>query len=241
MSARPAKETAAVPPEIQTRLEAAGLRRTLATRAVLGLFLANPQGTLSHAQALASLQTRGLEINRVTLYRLLDRLATCGVLAAPCRRWRPHLAIRPGRHRRRAGAPFPMRRLPPPVPPDRGQCADPGRGERSVPHARRTGPSGGACGCVDPRHLRQLCAVRRQGQRWRPLAVIATHGLRHAYPGGPALHFHDIAVPQGGTLLLRGPSGSGKSTWLALAAGLLTPQAGEMRVAGQAVAALRAR
>lgn len=69
--------------------------------------------------------------------------------------------------------------------------------------------------------------------------MIATHGLRHAYPGGPALHFHDIAVPQGGTLLLRGPSGSGKSTWLALAAGLLTPQAGEMRVAGQSVAALR--
>ena len=54
MSARPAKDAATVPPEIQTRLEAAGLRRTLATRAVLGLFLANPQGTLSHAQALAS-------------------------------------------------------------------------------------------------------------------------------------------------------------------------------------------
>ena len=35
MSARPAKEPAAVPPEIQTRLEAAGLRRTLGTRAVL--------------------------------------------------------------------------------------------------------------------------------------------------------------------------------------------------------------
>jgi putative ABC transport system ATP-binding protein len=70
--------------------------------------------------------------------------------------------------------------------------------------------------------------------------VIETRGLRHAYPGGPALHFEDVAVPQGGTLLLRGPSGSGKSTWLALAAGLLTPQAGEMLVAGQSVAALRA-
>lgn len=80
MSTLPAKEPAAVPPEIQTRLEAAGLRRTLATRAVLGLFLANPQGTLSHAQALASLTVRGLDINRVTLYRLLDRLAACGVL-----------------------------------------------------------------------------------------------------------------------------------------------------------------
>jgi Fur family ferric uptake transcriptional regulator len=80
MTVRPVKESAAVPPEIQTRLEAAGLRRTLATRAVLGLFLANPQGTLSHAQALASLTARGIGVNRVTLYRLLDRLAACGVL-----------------------------------------------------------------------------------------------------------------------------------------------------------------
>ena len=66
--------------------------------------------------------------------------------------------------------------------------------------------------------------------------MIETRGLSHAYPGGPALRFDDVAVPQGGTLLLRGASGSGKSTWLALAAGLLTPQAGEMVVAGQAVA-----
>lgn len=80
MSARPVKEPVAVPPDIQSRLEVAGLRRTLAMRAVLGLFLANPQGSLSHAQALASLTARGLDLNRVTLYRLLDRLAGCGVL-----------------------------------------------------------------------------------------------------------------------------------------------------------------
>lgn len=90
------KEPVTVPAEIQTRLEAAGLRRTLATRAVLGLFLANPQGTLSHAQALASLQTRGLDINRVTLYRLLERLAACGVLQRQtdddARTWRFRLA-----------------------------------------------------------------------------------------------------------------------------------------------------
>ncbi len=96
VSVRSAKETLAVPPELQSRLEAAGLRRTLATRSVLGLFLANPQGTLSHAQALTSLQTRGLDINRVTLYRLLDRLAACGVLQRHvdegARTWRYGLA-----------------------------------------------------------------------------------------------------------------------------------------------------
>lgn len=70
--------------------------------------------------------------------------------------------------------------------------------------------------------------------------MIESRGLRHTYPGAEPLPFDDVAVPQGGCLLLRGASGSGKSTWLALAAGLLTPQAGDMVVAGQSVAALRA-
>lgn len=74
------RDAVTVPAEIQSRLEKAGLRRTLATRAVLGLFLANPQELVSHAQVFGSLSARGLDINRVTLYRLLDRLATCGVL-----------------------------------------------------------------------------------------------------------------------------------------------------------------
>jgi Fur family ferric uptake transcriptional regulator len=96
MSTRPPRETASVPPHIQTRLEAAGLRRTLATRAVLGLFLAQPSGGLTHAQALGALTARGLDINRVTLYRLLDRLAACGVLQRhtdeQARTWRFSLA-----------------------------------------------------------------------------------------------------------------------------------------------------
>ncbi len=68
--------------------------------------------------------------------------------------------------------------------------------------------------------------------------MIQTRGLRYAYPRGEALRQGDVSVPQGGTLLLRGPSGSGKSTWLALAAGLLTPSAGEITVAGQALGPL---
>lgn len=63
--------------------------------------------------------------------------------------------------------------------------------------------------------------------------MIRTRSLRHAYAGGPDLSFPDVAVPQGGALLLRGNSGAGKSTWLSLAAGLLTPTAGEIVVAGQ--------
>ena len=68
--------------------------------------------------------------------------------------------------------------------------------------------------------------------------MIQTRGLRFAYPGHAPLRFHDVVVSQGGVLLLRGASGSGKSTWLALAAGLLTPVAGEVVVAEQSVGVL---
>lgn len=102
------KDVASVPSYIQTRLEAAGLRRTLATRAVLGLFLAQPKGGLTHAQAMNALTARGLDINRVTLYRLLDRLAVCGVLQRHTddeeRTWRFSLAPEHGAGSRAAPA-----------------------------------------------------------------------------------------------------------------------------------------
>jgi putative ABC transport system ATP-binding protein len=68
--------------------------------------------------------------------------------------------------------------------------------------------------------------------------VISTRQLAYQYPGGAELRFEDIDVAQGGVLLLRGVSGSGKSTWLALAAGLLSPGAGDITVAGQSLKAL---
>jgi putative ABC transport system ATP-binding protein len=63
--------------------------------------------------------------------------------------------------------------------------------------------------------------------------MIHTQHLNYAYAGHAALVFPDVDLPQGDTLVLRGNSGSGKSTWLALLAGLLTPQQGELTVAGQ--------
>jgi putative ABC transport system ATP-binding protein len=68
--------------------------------------------------------------------------------------------------------------------------------------------------------------------------VISTRQLAYQYPGGAELRFEDIDVAQGGVLLLRGVSGSGKSTWLALAAGLLNPGAGDITVADQSLKAL---
>ena len=68
--------------------------------------------------------------------------------------------------------------------------------------------------------------------------MIKTSALQFAYPGAAPLHFPDVDVPQGTTLLLRGPSGSGKSTWLALVAALVPPTAGSLEVAGQNLTAL---
>jgi Fur family ferric uptake transcriptional regulator len=94
-----------VPDHLQARLQAAGLRRTLATRAVLGVFLARTGQGLTHAQVLQALRLRGHTPDRVTLYRLLERLAACGVLARHSdgrRTWRFTL-LADGPHARVAG------------------------------------------------------------------------------------------------------------------------------------------
>jgi putative ABC transport system ATP-binding protein len=68
--------------------------------------------------------------------------------------------------------------------------------------------------------------------------MIRSASLQFQYPQGPLLQFPDVDVAQGDVLLLSGPSGCGKSTWLALAAALVAPSAGELQVAGQAMQSL---
>ena len=63
--------------------------------------------------------------------------------------------------------------------------------------------------------------------------MISARHLVFTYAKGTELVFQDAQLAQGDMLVLRGNSGSGKSTWLALLAGLLTPQRGELTVAGQ--------
>lgn len=62
-------------------LAQAGLRRTQATRAVLQWFVAHPGTAAAHADVEAALLALGQGVNRVTLYRLLDRLVVVGLLA----------------------------------------------------------------------------------------------------------------------------------------------------------------
>jgi putative ABC transport system ATP-binding protein len=68
--------------------------------------------------------------------------------------------------------------------------------------------------------------------------MLALRSLEFAWAPGSVLHFADFELPQGGQALLVGASGSGKSTLLALIAGLLTPSAGRVVVAGADMASL---
>lgn len=83
-------------PALDAWLQQAGLRRTRATLAVLHLFVSDASWSATHAEVAQSLERQGLAINRVTLYRLLDRLAASGLLARQSddvvRTWRYRLA-----------------------------------------------------------------------------------------------------------------------------------------------------
>lgn len=77
-----------LPPEdpIDILLSAHGLRRTAAARRVLGWLLAHPDTSYTHAQLQTALQSgdadsaEGAALDRVTLYRLIDRLTQVGLL-----------------------------------------------------------------------------------------------------------------------------------------------------------------
>lgn len=57
-----------------------GLRSTRATRALLALFALRPDAVLSEAEVEVALAQAGVAVNRVTVYRLLERLSTAGLL-----------------------------------------------------------------------------------------------------------------------------------------------------------------
>lgn len=57
-----------------------GMRATRATQALAQLYAALPDAALSEAEVEAALAGAGAAVNRVTVYRLLDRFATAGLL-----------------------------------------------------------------------------------------------------------------------------------------------------------------
>lgn len=118
-----------LPAAWRERMQGAGLRQTQATRRVLALFLQDPQWSPTHAEVLERLEalqplqahpdalpgSRATSstphaVNRVTLYRLLDRLSDCGILDrhadAHARSWR--FTLRPQEASDSAGAATPV-------------------------------------------------------------------------------------------------------------------------------------
>ena len=58
----------------------AGMRATKAVQAMLALLPAQPVGGWTEARVEAALHDHGVQVNRVTVYRALDRLVQAGVL-----------------------------------------------------------------------------------------------------------------------------------------------------------------
>ena len=69
-------------------------------------------------------------------------------------------------------------------------------------------------------------------------AIVEMQGVEKAFRGEPVLRGVDLAVPRGETFTILGGSGSGKSVCLKHMIGLLTADAGTVRVAGQDVTVL---
>lgn len=77
----PVAEPSASDHPIDALLSAHGLRRTAAARLVLGWLLAHPDTSYTHAQLQEALQgDESVRMDRVTLYRLIDRLTQVGLL-----------------------------------------------------------------------------------------------------------------------------------------------------------------
>ena len=68
-------------------------------------------------------------------------------------------------------------------------------------------------------------------------AALEIRGLEKRFGATRAVDGLDLVVPAGELFALLGPNGAGKTTTLRLAAGLLAPDAGSIRVAGHDVAA----
>ncbi len=86
-------------------------------------------------------------------------------------------------------------------------------------------------------HLRGEPAPRSESPAPRPTpgeVLLEFEDVEFAYEGGPPiLHGISLTVRQGEVVAILGPNGAGKSTLLRHAIGLLKPQRGRVRVAGQ--------
>lgn len=69
--------------------------------------------------------------------------------------------------------------------------------------------------------------------------LFESNNLKYSHPGQRSLAFPDIVLQSGESMLVLGKSGSGKTTLLNLLAGLLKPEAGEVKLAGRNIATMK--
>ncbi|HET6294857.1 MAG TPA: ABC transporter ATP-binding protein [Kribbella sp.] len=87
-------------------------------------------------------------------------------------------------------------------------------------------------------HSTQSTPIQQQAQYaqlTQPAAVLAGRGLVKYYGEVVGLAGVDVAVQSGEALAVMGPSGNGKTTLLHVLAGILTPDQGEVWLAGERV------
>ncbi|MEU6168446.1 ATP-binding cassette domain-containing protein, partial [Streptomyces tanashiensis] len=66
--------------------------------------------------------------------------------------------------------------------------------------------------------------------------AIAANGLRKSYGDKTVLDGIDLSVPEGSVFALLGPNGAGKTTAVKILSTLITADAGQVTVAGHALA-----
>ncbi|WP_114254294.1 ATP-binding cassette domain-containing protein [Streptomyces sp. Go-475] len=76
-----------------------------------------------------------------------------------------------------------------------------------------------------------MSTSKERGGRPSPAAVSAV-GLRKSYGGRTVLDGIDLHIPTGSVFALLGPNGAGKTTAVKILSTLITPDAGQARVAG---------
>ncbi|WP_369147964.1 ATP-binding cassette domain-containing protein [Streptomyces sp. R44] len=123
-----------------------------------------------------------------------------------------------------------------PAPRSRGGAAARVGDDPYEPHAAAAG--GTAPGTADVPYEPHAAAAggtapgTADGPRDVP-SVLELVAVRAGYGGAPVLHGVDLAVRGGEVLVLLGPNGAGKSTLCRVAAGLLRPAGGRVRVRGE--------
>jgi ABC-2 type transport system ATP-binding protein len=78
-------------------------------------------------------------------------------------------------------------------------------------------------------------------EREQPVIALEAEGLTKVYGDLVALEPLDLVIPDGQRVVLVGHNGSGKTTLLRMAAGLLEPSSGEVRIVGAPAGSLDSR